>query len=97
MAYATTKGAVMSFTRAIAREFGPKWNALQLCRARPDLHARHGLAFEGQAERLVGKIPLGRSGQPSEVGDVMAHLAVDAPGFVSGAFVTSTAERHARE
>lgn len=86
-AYAATKGAVLAFTRAIAREFGP--HGVRCNTVVPGLTRTPATewAFDEHEERLVSMIPLGRPGEAGEVGEVIAYLATEVPTFVSGAFV----------
>lgn len=44
--------------------------------------------IEPYAARTVGQMPVGRFGQPDELGDVIAFLASDASRFMTGSEVT---------
>lgn len=84
-AYAASKGAVMSFTRAMAKELGPKGIRVNaLC---PGLI---GTSFhdifskpEGRAA-TAGNTPLRREGQPEEVAAAVAFLASQDGAFLTG-------------
>jgi NAD(P)-dependent dehydrogenase (short-subunit alcohol dehydrogenase family) len=48
--------------------------------------------FTGTAERKAGlaaNVPLGRTGQPSEIAQAIVFLASDAASFVTGQIVTA--------
>lgn len=87
LAYATAKGAVLTFTRALAQEVGPlgvRVNALA-----PGLilgtkfHATHTPPEVAQAS--VANIPLGRPGNADDVARAAVFLASEFDGFINGA------------
>ena len=88
-AYAASKGAIDSFTLALAKEVGREGirvNAIRPGLIATDIHALHGgLA---QMERLAeGVVPLGRSGSADEVAQAALWLASDAASYVHGAII----------
>lgn len=82
--YAASKAGVAGFARSLAAEVGsrgitvntvaPGFIDTDMTRALPD----------EQREQLLGKIPLGRLGQPEEIASVVTFLASNAGGYVSG-------------
>ena len=88
-AYAASKGAIDSFTLALAKEVGPEGirvNAMRPGLIATDIHAVHG-GLE-QMERLAKTaVPLGRSGAAAEVAEVALWLASDAASYVHGAMI----------
>jgi len=84
--YSSTKGAIVSFTRALSSQLAPKgirvngvapgpiWTALQVS-SRPDEE------IEGYGD---GKCPIGRVGQPSECGTSFVFLASADGSFFTG-------------
>jgi NAD(P)-dependent dehydrogenase (short-subunit alcohol dehydrogenase family) len=85
--YASAKGGVVSLTRSIAREFGPKGiRANIICPAMAQTAMVDGLSQE-QIDAIVSDIPLRRLGTPREVAGACLFLASDLSGFVTGATI----------
>ena len=84
-AYATSKGAVMTFTRSMAKELGPKGirvNSLCCGMISTTFHDTFSKP-EGRAA-TAGNTPLRREGAPNEVADTVSFLASSDAAFVSG-------------
>lgn len=88
--YSSTKGALRSLTRVLAREFAPRAirvNAVSPGPIETDFYTRGGLsqeAFDGFSAFLRGQSPLGRLGTPEEVAAVVLfHLSSEAS-YVTG-------------
>jgi 3-oxoacyl-[acyl-carrier protein] reductase len=84
-AYATSKGAVMTFTRSMAKELGPKGirvNSLCCGMISTTFHD----TFSKPEGRIAtaGSTPLRREGAPNEVADTVSFLASSDAAFVSG-------------
>lgn len=83
--YATAKGALMSFTRALAKELGPKGIRVNaLC---PGLIGTsfHDIFSKPEGRQATaGNTPLRREGQPEEVAAVVAFLASGDAAFLTG-------------
>lgn len=85
--YSTAKGAVITWTRALAAELGPVGIRVN-CLA-PGLilgtafHATH--TTPDSARETVRGIPLGRAGSPDDVARCVAFLASEYDGFITGA------------
>jgi NAD(P)-dependent dehydrogenase (short-subunit alcohol dehydrogenase family) len=90
-AYTATKGAILAFSRALAVELaaeGIRVNAV--CPGpidTPMLAGEFALAEDPVAARSgeIATVPMGRLGVPRDIADVVAFLAGDAAGFVTGA------------
>lgn len=88
--YASTKGALRTLTRALAREFaarGIRVNAVSPGPIATGFFDRSGLSQEHQqafAEQLLSQIPLARFGTSEEVAAVAAFLLSDEASFVTG-------------
>ena len=84
-AYATSKGAVMTFTRSMAKELGPKGirvNSLCCGMISTTFHDTFSKP-EGRAA-TADNTPLRREGAPNEVADTVSFLASSDAAFVSG-------------
>jgi 3-oxoacyl-[acyl-carrier protein] reductase len=98
-AYCTTKGAVLSLTRALATEWadqGIRVNAI--CPGptqTPMLQTEFNLAAdpEGEEKATVRSIPAGRLGTPEDIARVVLFLASDDAQFVHGAAIVADGGR----
>jgi len=82
--YAASKAGVAGFARSLAAEVGSR--GITVNTVAPgfiDTDMTRSLPQE-QKEELLSKIPLGRLGQPEEVAALVAFLASDAGGYISG-------------
>ena len=83
--YATSKAAVLMFTRAAALEFGSA--AIRVNAVSPGLIDREGLArdWPDGVMRWHDRVPLGRIGSPNDVADAVLFLLSPAARWISGA------------
>lgn len=84
-AYATAKGAVMTFTRSMAKELGPnniRVNAV--CPGMISTTFHDTFTKDAVRTNVAGSTPLRREGESAEVADVVAYLASEEASFVTG-------------
>ena len=84
--YAMTKAAMLNFTRSMAKQLGPKgirvngvapgpiWTPLQVS----------GGATQEKLVKFGGETPLGRAGQPAELGGIYVRLAENDASYTTG-------------
>lgn len=88
IAYATSKGAVATFTRGLAKEVGGKGirvNALAPGMISTGFHDK--FTKPEIREKVAAGTPLKREGQAAEVADLVVYLASDASTFMTGATI----------
>lgn len=85
--YGTAKGAVITFTRSLSTEIGPR--GVRVNCVAPGLilgtffHQTH--TTSESAQKTISEIPLGRAGTPEDIADAVAFLASQYDGFITGA------------
>jgi 3-oxoacyl-[acyl-carrier protein] reductase len=82
--YAATKGGIISFTKALARELGPM--GIRVNAVAPGLIRTEMLDSmkQEQIDKIVKASPLGRVGTADEVAEAVAFLASDRASFITG-------------
>jgi 3-oxoacyl-[acyl-carrier protein] reductase len=87
LVYSTAKGAVLTFTRALAAELGP--HGVRVNALAPGLIL--GTSFHNthttpeSAKATIAGIPLGRGGNADDVARAAVFLASEFDGFITGA------------
>jgi 3-oxoacyl-[acyl-carrier protein] reductase len=85
--YSGTKGALDAVTRSLAAELGPrKIRVNTIAPGGVDTEGAQTLGMIGSdlEKQLVASTPLGRIGQPSDIGKIAVFLASDQSGWVTG-------------
>lgn len=86
--YAASKGAIDTFTFGLANELGKdgiRVNAVSPGLIETEIHAAAG--DPGRLERMVGFVPLGRTGTAEEVAETVLWLLSPAASYVTGTIV----------
>lgn len=83
--YATAKGAVTTFTRAMAKELGPQGIRVNALTCGMISTRFHDTFTKDEVRKAVAAgTPLRREGNAPEVAQTVAFLASDAAGFITG-------------
>jgi acetoacetyl-CoA reductase len=92
--YAASKAGIHGFTMSVAREgarkgvtantISPGYIESPMIMAVP----------EEQRAKILAEIPVGRFGQPSEIGRLVAFLAAEESGFITGADISINGGQH---
>jgi gluconate 5-dehydrogenase len=88
--YETAKAAVVQFTRAVAADwapFGVTVNAILPGGFMTDANRRWQSIHPEVIEEFQKQIPMGRFGQPEELGPLAVYLASDASQYMTGASI----------
>ncbi len=87
-AYATSKGAVMTFTRAMAKELGPRNIRVNcVCPGMISTTFHDTFTADEVRKNVAAGTPLRREGQSEEVAALVSYLASPAASFINGASV----------
>ena len=87
LAYSTSKGAILTFTRALATELGPQ--GIRVNAVAPGLilgtsfHNTH--TTKESANKTIAEIPLRQAGDAHDVARAVVYLASEYDGFITGA------------
>lgn len=85
--YDASKGALVSFTIALARELAPQGINVNAIAPGMVLTEMVEEKWEKNKERYLARIPMRRIGDPSEIANVVLFLASDAASYITGATV----------
>jgi NAD(P)-dependent dehydrogenase (short-subunit alcohol dehydrogenase family) len=100
LAYCVSKAGVDQLTRCAALELaaqGVRVNAVNPGVVVTNLHRRSGVNEENYAaflDRSKQTHPLGRAGEPDEIADLIAFLASDRAGWITGETISIDGGRH---
>lgn len=88
IAYSTAKGGVLTLTKGLAKELGPKGirvNAISPGMINTTFHNVH--TKPEVREKVAASTPLRREGNPEEVADLVQYLVSDQSSFITGSCV----------
>jgi NAD(P)-dependent dehydrogenase (short-subunit alcohol dehydrogenase family) len=89
--YETAKAAMVGFTRAVAADWAPHGvtvNAIAPGGFMTDANRRWFRERPELREQIEAMIPMGRLGEPAELGPLAVYLASDASSYMTGAVLT---------
>jgi len=86
-AYAASKGAVMTFTRGLAKELGPKIRVNSICAGMFDTTFRDTFTADAARAHVAQICPTKREGRPEEAANLAAFLASDESSYMTGTCV----------
>jgi len=88
IAYSTSKGAVMTMTRGMAKELGPQGIRVNaLCPGMIATTFHDTFTPDAARENVANATPLKRQGKAEEIGNAVSYLASDEASFITGANV----------
>ena len=83
-AYAASKGAVMTFTRGLAKELGPDIRVNSVCPGMIDTDFHNTFTKSEVRSHVANITPLKREGSSEDVANLVAYLASDDAAFITG-------------
>ena len=92
--YSACKGGIIAFSKTLARELARKGITVNVvCPGPTDTPILRGFLGEGEAgqkvyDALVRAIPMKRVGQPGDIPGIVAFLASDEAGFITGQVIS---------
>ena len=89
--YETAKAAVVGFTKAVAADWAPHGvtvNAIAPGGFMTDPNRRWFREKPGFQKEVEAAVPMGRLGEPDELGPLAVYLASDASSYMTGAMLT---------
>ncbi|MEM8728339.1 MAG: SDR family NAD(P)-dependent oxidoreductase [Pseudomonadota bacterium] len=84
VAYAASKGAVMTMTRGLAKELGPDIRVNSVCPGMIDTDFHNTFSKPEVRTHVAGITPLKREGSSEDVANLVAYLASDKAAFITG-------------
>ncbi|MCM8816943.1 MAG: 3-oxoacyl-ACP reductase FabG [Candidatus Omnitrophica bacterium] len=94
--YAAAKGALLVFTRTLARELAPEIRVNAVIPGVIETHHHEIFSTPERMEQYKKETPLGRNGRPEEVAGAVLYLVSDAASFTTGAVIDINGGRFLR-
>jgi NAD(P)-dependent dehydrogenase (short-subunit alcohol dehydrogenase family) len=92
--YAASKGGVVSLTKSIAREYGPKGvRANVICPSMTETGMLDGMTQE-KFQEIVSTIPMRRAGKPRDIAGACLFLASELSAYITGATIDVNGGSH---
>jgi 3-oxoacyl-[acyl-carrier protein] reductase len=85
----TAKHGLWGLTKALAKEFGPSGVSVNAISPGPIRSEHPDPAMTRHIESQLGKIPLGRLGEPQDIAALCGFLASDEGSFISGQMIAA--------
>ncbi len=95
-AYAASKGALLVFTRTLARELAPEIRANAVIPGVIETHHHEIFSTPERMQEYRKETPLGRNGTAEEVAGAVLYLVSDAASFTTGAIIDVNGGRFLR-
>ncbi|WBW75394.1 3-hydroxyacyl-CoA dehydrogenase [Schizosaccharomyces osmophilus] len=82
--YTSTKGAIVSFTRAVSNQYASRGIRVNAVAPGPIYTPLVQSTFPSEMIEISNQVPMGRMGQPSEVASCYLFLACSEAGYITG-------------